>query len=61
MIAGLESAHKRIADLQIQEMEAIVRGDLAAAGSLLAELRVQREQRESISAELKTHVAEHGC
>jgi hypothetical protein len=61
LIAQVEAAHTRIAEMHNREMEALIRGDFAADAGLMADLKSERSERDEVINQLKLHIAEHGC
>ena len=61
LIAELQSAHARIVALGEQEMQAIMRGDIAFDSALAQNLKEARHARQSAMQALREHLAEHRC
>ena len=59
LISELVEAHKRIAAIHNQEIEAVIAGDLSA--KLDGQLKEARGVRDSIMKDLKDHLAKHHC
>ena len=61
LISELTAAHRWIASIHNQEMEAVMRGDSSTDEWLQAQLKRAHELKVSFMQELKKHVAKHSC
>jgi len=61
LITDVLEAHKRIASIQIQRMEAVVSASGEADPRLYMELKRARDSRRSLMEELRQHIEEHRC
>ena len=61
LVAELESAHARVAELNDRDVQCIVNADLAGSDALVDQLAEARSQRERAIDAIRRHMAEHGC
>jgi hypothetical protein len=61
LINNVLEAHKTIASIQIQRMEAVVSASGEADPRLHVELKRARDSRRSLMEELRQHIEEHRC
>ena len=61
LINDVLEAHKTIASIQIQRMEAVVSASGDADPRLQVELKKARDSRRSLMEELRQHIEEHRC
>jgi len=61
LVAALGAAHHTIVMLGDQEVGAVIRGDMEAAGRLEGPLREARTARNEAMRALRDHIAEHSC
>ncbi len=61
LIAELESAHALISDLNEQDVNCILRRDLAGSTALAGQLANARIRRELAIEAIRNHRDEHGC
>jgi hypothetical protein len=61
LIHDVLEAHKTIASIQIQRMEAVVSASGEADPRLYVELKRARDSRRSLMEELRQHIEQHRC
>jgi len=61
LITQLQEAHDALLRLDNQEMEFVLRGDLAGCAAIGDRLKQARQQRDAAVQLLKKHIEEHHC